>query len=75
MKEKLQNLWFRIAYNPKTTIGGVSITAVIATVAHEAIKQAHCDFNAIQWGGIVSVVLMPALMGAFSTDANKTIPQ
>lgn len=75
MKEKLANLWFRIAHNPKTTVGGVSITALLTAVWYQVMQQAHCDFSQIQWAGIVTSTVMPLVMGAFATDANKTVPQ
>ncbi len=66
----LKGLVARAIGSPKTTAGGMTIAGVVGVVWYEVIKMAHCDFSQVQYA-VVASVAVPALMGLFTTDANK----
>ena len=66
----LKSLFDRAVGSPKTSIGGVSVAGVVGVVWYKVMEMAHCDFSQVQWA-VVASVAVPALMGLFTTDANK----
>lgn len=68
----LSLIWNRVFSNPKSTIFGVSVGAVL-TVIGTIYQSAGCNFENVPWYQVVTTLgLGPSLVGALLTDNGKS---
>ena len=68
------HLFARFVKNPKTTLGGTAVGAMLMSVGGYVISQAGCDFSSVQWGVVLSMLFAgPQIVGGSATDNGKSV--
>jgi hypothetical protein len=68
------NILERFFKNPKTTIGGTAIGAMMLGIGAYVLNEAHCDFSGVQWTVVLGMLFAgPQAVGGYSTDNGVTV--
>jgi hypothetical protein len=68
------NIFERFFKNPKTTIGGTAVGAMMLGIGAYVINEAHCDFSGVQWTVVLGMLFAgPQAIGGFATDNGATV--